>query len=187
MSPPTRLIALGLLFGAACNKYPRSPEEALQRIEQVVTSGDGVAAYGIIDEDTKKAVAAVYANDRTMRTIIKAKYPPQEADRELGRLADAEQPDVAHFFAAMESRWQSIQGYRKRLGSISGPIKTKPDGATSMYVARQDGMPFHLVKAGSGWAWNELRGEWAMEKDRAAHALKTVQDNAALYKKDEAK
>ena len=180
-------MTLGLACAAGCTKHPKTPEEALQKIEQAVTSGDGLMAYALIDDDTKHAVASVYANDRTMRTIIKAKYPPQEADRELGRLADAEQPDAAHFFAAMENRWQSIQGYRKRLGSISGPIKTKPDGATAMYVARQDGMPFHLVKAGSGWAWNELRGEWAMEKDRAAHALKTVQDNAALYKADDKK
>jgi hypothetical protein len=180
------MLALLLLLGA-CNNYPKTPEDALAQVEKVVTSGDGLLAWEIVDADTKSSVASVYANDRMMRTIIKAKYPAAEADRELGRLADADQPDIAHFFAAMESRWQTIQGYRKRLGSISGPIKTKPDGATSMYVARQDGMPFHLVKAGSGWAWNELRGEWMLEKDRAAHALTTVKDNAALYKKDEAK
>lgn len=174
-------------FGGACNNYPKTPELALAQIEKVVTSGDGLVAWQLVDSDTKSSVASVYANDRLMRTIIKAKYPAAEADRELGRLADADQPDVAHFFAAMEARWQSIQGYRKRLGSISGPIKTKADGPSAMYVARQDGMPFHLVKAGSGWAWNELRGEWMMEKDRAAHALTTVKDNAALYKKDEAK
>jgi hypothetical protein len=31
----------------------------------------------------------------------------------------------------------------------------------------------------------DLRGEWQLERDRAAHAVKTVRDNAALYQKAE--
>ena len=177
------LIVAALLSG--CHSYPATPEDALSQIEQAVTSADGLMAWKLVDADTKSAVGAVLASDRLMQTIVKAKYPPADAQRELEHLAPADQPDEAHFFAAMSTRWAALEGYRKRLGSISGPVKTRPDGDKMMWVARQDGMPFHLLKTGRGWAWIDPRTEWLLEKDRTAHALQTVQDNAALYKKSE--
>ena len=71
---------------------------------------------------------------------------------------------------------------------MSGPIKSKIDGPDTVWVARQDGMPFHFAQEprrqlGLGC---ELRGDWELEKDRAQHAVKTVQDNAKLYQKAEA-
>ena len=33
----------------------------------------------------------------------------------------------------------------------------------------------------------ELRGDWALEQDRAQHAVKTVQENARLYQNAEQK
>ena len=46
------------------------------------------------------------------------------------------------------------------------------------------GMPFHFAKDGDGsWGFTELATQWALEKDRANHAVKTVRDNAALYNK----
>ncbi|MEO6950539.1 MAG: hypothetical protein ABI321_01895 [Polyangia bacterium] len=180
---PSLFIAAVLLAG--CHSYPATPEDALSQIEQTVTSADPLAAWKLVDADTKSAVSAVLASERLMQTIVKAKYPPADAQLELEHLAAADQPDDEHFFAAMTTRWAALEGYRKRLGSISGPVKTKPDGDKMMYVARQDGMPFHLLKTSRGWAWIDPRTEWLLEKDRAAHALKTVQDNAALYKKSE--
>ena len=80
-----------------------------------------------------------------------------------------------------------VEAFRKRLGSVSGPIKSKIDGADAVWVAREDGMPFHFAKNKDGsWGWSELRGDWELEKDRAQHAVKTVQDNAKLYQKAEA-
>ena len=185
-----RAFALILLL-AGCHSYPATPEDALSQIEQCVVSADGLSAWKLVDADTKSSINAVLANYRLMQTIVKAKYPPADAQRELEHLAPADQPDDAHFFAAMSTRWAALEGYRKRLGSVSGPIKTKLDSASHengrdhLYVARQDGMPFLLESTGRGWAWVDPRTEWLLEKDRAAHALRTVQDNAALYKKSE--
>ena len=80
-----------------------------------------------------------------------------------------------------------IEAYRKRLGAVSGPIQSKIDGADAVWVVRQqDGMPFRFAKNRDGtWGWSELRGDWELEKDRAQHAVKTVQDNAKLYQKTE--
>ena len=70
------------------------------------------------------------------------------------------------------------------------PVETADHAALRFpvqWVARQDGMPFHFSKNRDGsWGWMELRGDWDLEKDRAQHAVKTVQDNAKLYQKAEA-
>ena len=178
------LLALALL-GAGCDRSAKTPEAALTQIERVVASGDGLLAWKIVDSQTRSAAEAVLEDQRLMQTIVKAKYPAAEAARELEKLAAADEPDAAHFFARTCKTWGLIEGLRKRLGSVSGVVKTQADAPGSLWVARADGMAFHLAKVGGGWAWVDLRGEWQMEKDRAAHAVKTVRDNAALYKKAE--
>lgn len=186
LASPLALGALvaGTLF-LGCQAYPKSPELALVEIERAVVAGDALRAWELVDADTRSAAESVLADERLMQTIVKAKYPPAEAARELERLKGADEADVRHFFSATCARWRLIEGYRKRLGSVSGPIKTKEDVAGSQWVARQDGMAFHIVKSGSGWAWVDLRGEWQLERERAGHAVKTIRDNAALYKKSE--
>jgi hypothetical protein len=58
----------------------------------------------------------------------------------------------------------------------------KPDGDDNVWAARADGMPFHFHRDGDGsWGFSELAAEWALEKDRANHAVKTVRENAALF------
>jgi hypothetical protein len=177
---PLLLVGLG-----ACTQYPKTPQEALSRIERVVVMNDGMAAWDLVDNDTRKAAESVLQDQRLMQTIVKAKYPPAEAARELERLAGADEPDAQHFFARTTKAWGQIEGLRKRLGAVSGPTSTRSDAPGSLWITRNDGMPFHLMKVGGGYAWVDLRVEWQLERDRAAHAVKTVRDNAALYKKAE--
>jgi hypothetical protein len=185
MSAPRCLALVALSLSLGCNDYPKTPEEALVRIERAVVAGDALAAWELVDPDTRSAADSVLADERLMQTIVKAKYPPAEAARELERLKGADEADPRHFFAVTCARWRLIEGYRKRLGSVSGPIKTKDDPSGSLWIARQDGMAFNIARSGSGWAWVDLRGEWRLERERAGHAVKTVRDNAALYQKNE--
>jgi hypothetical protein len=173
------------LCAAACHQYPKTPELALAQVEKVVVAGDGMLAWDLVDNDTRRAVDSVQQDQRLMQTIVKAKYPPAEAARELERLAAADEADAQHFFARTTKAWGQIEGLRKRLGSVSGPIQVRSDAPGSVWVARADGIAFHLQKVGGGYAWIDLRGEWQLERDRTAHAVKTVRDNAALYKKAE--
>jgi len=182
-----RALLFSALLAGACNQYPKTPEAALAQVERVVVSGDGLAAWELVDSDTRRAADSVQQDQRLMQTIVKAKYPPAEAAHELERLAAADEPDAKHFFARTCKAWQQIEAMRKRLGSVSGPIKTRSDAPGSVWVARADGMAFHLQKVGGGYAWVDLRGEWQLERDRASHGVKTVRDNAALYQKAEGK
>jgi hypothetical protein len=182
MAACAKAACLCALFLGACGQYPKTPELALAEIERVVVSGDALKAWDLVDRDTRSAADSVLQDERLMQTIVKAKYPPAEAARELERLAAADEPDAKHFFSRTCKAWQQIEGMRKRLGSVSGEIKTRGDAPGSVWVARSDGMPFHLGKVGGGYAWLDLRGEWVLEKDRAGHAVKTIRDNAALYK-----
>jgi hypothetical protein len=176
------IVACWAAFGlAGCQRYPKTPELTLIAVERAIASADGLAAWKIIDPETRQAVESVMADERQAQTLVKAKYPPSEAARELLRLAAADEVDAAHFFARTASSWSELEGYRGRLGGLSGPVLTRDDGPDKMWVKRTDGKAFHLVKRNGGWAWMDLRAEWALEKDRASHALQTLRDNAKLY------
>src|SRR5262249_10257012 len=117
---------------------------------------------------------------------IAAKYPAEAQAKELSRLEAAGDDDVVHYFAKVTEKRHLFDQLRRRLGSVSGPIQQRAEGADGMMVSRQDGLPFRLRKTSDGWRCVDLQVEWALERDRADHAVKTVHDNAALYKKAEA-
>ena len=175
--------ALSLLPAAGCRRGPKTAEEAFLRFERAVASGDGVALYELCDRDTQKAVESVWRDQRLQRSIISAKFPEAEQASALAKLDAAAADDVQAFFAAAIKPRRVIETYRRRLGSVSGDIKHKADGADAMWLARQDGQPIHFKHASGAWAFDELLPEWQLERDRASHAVKTVRDNAALYRK----
>ena len=183
----TAMMALALLALAGCSRGPKTPEQAFRQLERAIAAGDAVSVYGLVDQETRWSIQSTLKNQRLMRTIISAKYPEAEAQKALATLRAAEEADPAQYFKRINDERHVVEAFRKRLGAVSGPIKSKIDGADAVWVARQDGMPFHFAKNKDGsWGWSELRGDWELEKDRAQHAIKTVQDNAKLYQKAEA-
>jgi hypothetical protein len=176
------LLFAAVLLGSGCKK-PLSPEEAFRRVEHAVAAGDGLELYSLLDPPTRASIEGTYKDQRLMRTIISAKYPEAEAERELKRLEPAAEIDAPHYFAKVAQARRLFDTYRRRLGSVSGPIMQKAQGPDVVLVARQDGLPFRLRRSSEGWRLNELESEWALEKDRAVHAVKTVHENAAIYQK----
>jgi hypothetical protein len=181
-----RMMALALLVAAGCSRGPKTPEQAFQQLERAVAAGDAAAVYGLVDQHTRWSIQSALKDQRLMRTIITAKYPEAEAQKALATLRAAEETDPAQYYKRVNDERRVVEAFRKRLGSVSGPIKSKIDGPDAVWVARQDGMPFHFAKNRDGsWGWSELRGDWELEKDRAQHGVKTVQENAKLYQKTE--
>lgn len=177
------IVALAL-FAAACTRGPRTPEQAFQKLEVAIAAGDAVAFYNVLDQPTKWAIQSTLRDQRVMRTIIKAKYPEAEAAKALRPLAAAEESDPAQYFKRINDERHIVQAYRKRLGPVSGSIRSKIDGADDCWVARQDGMPFRFHKnKDRSWGFTELLGDWKAEQDRADHAVATVRENAKLYEK----
>ncbi len=182
-----RMMALSLVLLAGCARGPKTPEQAFRQLERAIAAGDAVAVYGLVDLPTRWSIQSALKDQRLQRTIISAKYPEAEAQKALATLRAAEETDPAQYFKRINDERHVVEAFRKRLGSVSGPIKSKIDGPDAVWVARQDGMPFHFAKNKDGsWGWSELRGDWELEKDRAQHAVKTVQENAKLYQKAEA-
>jgi hypothetical protein len=178
-----RILALSLMCLAACS-HATDPEDAFRRVERALAAGDGMAIFPYLDQPTRWAIQSAFEDQRMMRTIITAKYPEEEQARALQPLTAAEEIDVSHYFAHVVRDRHTCDQYRPRLGSASGPIMLRADGPSGLWIARQDGRPFHFARDSRGnWGWSELGQEWALEKDRANHAVKTVRDNAALYNK----
>jgi hypothetical protein len=182
-----RLMALGLMVLAGCARGPKTPEQAFMKLELAIAAGDAAAAYEVLDQATRWSIQSTLKDQRLQRTIISAKYPEAEAQKALAQLKAAEATDPAQYFKRINDERHVIEAHRKRLGAVSGPIKSKIDGPDAVWVVRQqDGLPFRFSKNRDGsWGWSELRGDWELEKDRAQHAVKTVQDNAKLYQKTE--
>jgi len=172
------------LLAVGCKKGPKSPDEAFLKLERALAAGDGAAFYDTLDRATQKAVEGTWREQQLQRTIIQGKYPENEAGPALAKLAAASADSPRTYFAAVAKERRLIESYRKRLGSVSGTIAHKPDGDKAMYLARQDGGPFHFVQGSDGvWGFSELANEWASEQERASHAVKTVRENAQLYQK----
>jgi hypothetical protein len=173
------------IVAAGCHHGAKTAEAAYVGLEHAVAAGDATAFYQLLDDETRWSIESVLHDQKLMRTIIAAKYPESEAEKALAPLAAADERDAAHFFARLDGERHIVTGYRRRLGAVSGPVMTKPDGADAAWVARQDGMPFHFHHDRHGWGFSELAAEWTLEKDRNIHALHTVQENAKLYQKAE--
>lgn len=183
--------AMGLaavLAGGGCQKGPKTPEEAFRLLERDVAAGDALAFYGLLDTPTREAVESTWRDQRNTRAVIAGKYPEAEAQKQLRRLAAADEPDAAHYFAKANGERHEVENLRRRLGSVSGKVMTKIVRDDDVYVARQDGEPFHFHRNGNGsWGFSELLPAWSMERDKASHDLQTARDNAALYEKAESK
>jgi hypothetical protein len=181
------VVALSVAFGvtsAGCKKGPKTPDEAFLRLERAIAAGDARGFYDCLDRSTQKAIESTWRDQQLERTIIEAKYPESEAGPALAKLAAASADSPRAYFEKVAKERRIVEAYRKRLGSVSGPVAHKPDGEQKMWLARQDGLPFHFSRNSDGtWGFGELGVEWALEQDRASHAVKTVRDNAALYEK----
>jgi hypothetical protein len=180
------VFAIAALFAAAggCRKKPPAgPDEVFQQLELSIVKDDIGAFYDLLDKGTQKAIEATWRAQQLQRTIIQSKYPEKEAGPALAKLAAAAADDPRSYFVTLDKERGVVRAFRKRLGSVSGPIKHKPETDEKMWIARQDGMPFHFLKSGGEWRFMELGVDWAVEKDRADHAVTTVRDNAKLYEK----
>ena len=184
--PRAYVVAVAAILAAAagCRKGAPTPEQAFQRLERAVAAGDAAGFYECLDNATKSSIDSAYQDQRLKRTIIQAKFPEAEAGPALAKLDAAAADDAKQFFARVAKERKIVEGYRRRLGSVSGPINHKLDGQGAEWLARSDGMPFRFVKSSGGsWGFAELAVEWSLERDRSSHAVKTVRDNAALYQK----
>jgi hypothetical protein len=172
-----------LLTVAGCHRKAVDPDESFKKLELSIVTADAGAFYDLLDKGTQKSIEGTWRDQQLQRTIISAKFPESEAGPALARLAAAAANDPRSYFVALNKERKLVEAYRKRLGSVSGPIMHKPDGDDKLWIARQDGMPFHWVKSGGEWRFGELAVDWALEKDRASHAVATVRENAKLYQK----
>ncbi len=143
----------------------------LAQIERVVTSADATLAWKLVDPETQQVVEGLYGEEKAYVAALQQQPQSAAVTTEHERVKASTEVDVAHFFAAQCHAWQLIESYRKRLGSASGPVQKKEDAPGSMWLARYDGMAFHVVKVGSGWAWADLKGEWQLE---ARHVKKAA-------------
>jgi hypothetical protein len=176
------------VVAGGCRRGARSPEDAYVAFEKAVRAGDGEAFYAALDTPTRWSIDSAYSDQRMMRTIIVAKYPEAEAQKELARLSAAEEADAAHYFAHVDRERQVGARYRAQLEAATGDVRTRTVGEAEAEVGRGSTPPLRFHRDDHGrWGFAELATEWALEKDRAAHAVKTVRDNAALYQKAEDK
>jgi hypothetical protein len=180
-----RLIAIagGLAALAGCRSGPKgakSAEEAFRATERATVAGDLPALYAAVTDKTRFAIQGAHKDLRLCRSLIEGKFPHDAAATRLSsdlRLAAAASEDVVPFFARRAKDLSTIDRLRGRVGSVSGPVMQKPDGDKGIWVARQDGKPFHMAQNQDGtWGSQDLLDEWMLEQDRAAKEVKLVRE-----------
>ena len=178
------LFVFGAVLLSACDTYPKTPDLALAQIEHVVISGDGAQAWTLVDPATRSLVTTLFADERELKTRLASQ--PQDASTkiELARIAAVDEPTAAAFFVRTCQIWKLLESFRKRLGSTSGPIQKREDGPGSVWVARFDGMAFHVVKSGAGWAWADVKGEWKIEAERVQRSLQKLRPQTGPHKNE---
>jgi hypothetical protein len=182
--PAAAIAIVAATLAAGCHRGPRTPHDAYLALERAVTAGDAAAFFATLDDTTRWSIESTLHDQRLMRTIIGAKYPEAEAQKELARLSAAEEPDPARYFARLDEERHVVARYRPRLGDPVGALEARPEGSAEAWVGRAGGAPLRFRRNRSGsWGLAELGAEWSLEKDRAAHAVKTVRENAALYQR----
>ena len=174
------LVAAAWMLALGCERGPKAPEEAFLKLEAAVAAGDGAKLYECLDRATRRHIDGAFHDQELARTIIAAKYPEAEARAALAQLEAAAEPDVERYFAHRARADKLFEEYRRRLGSVSGPLDKREDGQTA-WVGRRDGAPFQFVHGKDGWRFGELLARWTLEHDRAQHAVQTVRENARLY------
>jgi len=173
---------LACCVGACDRRKEKTPEQAFLSLEKAIAAGDARAFYRLLDGKTQDLVKKMYEAERLQRDIVRTKFPEAQQGPELARLEAAGQPTVEDYFVALNKERKLVERYRKRLGSVSGNVMTKPGGPDQMWVARQDGMPFRFRTVGGGWAFEEMGEEMRLEAERAQHGVATVRQNAAIYR-----
>ena len=78
------LLSIALVAGG-CHRGPATPEAAYVDARAAIAAADAAAFYPLLDEPTHWAVESVLHDQRLMRTIITAKYPEGESEKELAR------------------------------------------------------------------------------------------------------
>jgi hypothetical protein len=175
-------VALSLCVGGCDRRKEKTPEQAFLALEKAIAAGDARAFYRLLDDKTQELTKKMYEAERVHRDIVRTRFPEAQAGPELARLEAAAQPSVEDYFVALNKERKLVERYRKRLGSVSGNVATKPAGSDQIWVARQDGMPFRFGKVGAAWAFVEMAEEMRLEAERAQKAVATVRENAAIYR-----
>lgn len=173
--------ALGCLLCAAvlpgCQRA-RTPEALCARLIQGVREGDAKEIFDSLLKSTQWSLYSVARSQRQMRDLIEDHYPKAERPAALLRLLHGEARDGRELFQALyRERYEDT--FRRRLAA--GPLQVQ--GAEGSFTCKaQGGAPFPLRKDAEGrLGMSELDREWELAKERAAHDLQTVRENARLY------
>jgi hypothetical protein len=175
--PLVAALLLGLAAGTGCARQPRrQPQETFVLLERAVAADDGLGLFDVLDGDTRAAVERCWRAARQLRRRDTQAFPDGAfAPGSLPGLLSpgvTDTSDPRSYFAAVNRQHHFAGRYRKRLGSVSGPIVEKTEGQTTTWVARkQEGMPFRLVRDQESWAFGELQTEWREAASAADRAL----------------
>ncbi len=153
-------LALGLVL-IECHPRLNTPEKFQAGLQTAVAQSDGLLFFRCLDLETRWSIESTFRDQKTMRTLILAKYPEAEMARALFSMPFADEPDAPHFFA----RWATENKLFDR--DRQAPFANLPPKRSS------DG----------NYGLDPWLGEWKVLQERAAHDLMTVRQNAALYRK----
>ena len=188
MRSPRRLswAVIGLLAtGTACRTRegqvpPKSPGEALVRLQAAAKADRPGAVWELLDKTTQWSLMSVHKDQRKTCELVRASYPKQRQVRELRRCHAAEvAPDTKAFFIALARRDRAT--FLEPLVRFKAPGKAESDGQREALLS--DGAnKLAFCKEEQGWGYCGLRDHVDQLKVKATRDLATVRENIEAFK-----
>lgn len=186
--PSRRLswVVIGLLSaGTACRTRegqvpPRSPAEALGRLQAAVKADKPGAVWELLDKNTQWSLMSVHKDQRKTCELVRASYPKQRQVRELRRCHAAEvAPDAKAFFIALARRDRAA--FLERIVRFKAPGKA--EGAGQRETSLSDGVNrLAFCREEQAWGYCGLRDHVDQLKVKAARDLATVRENIEAFR-----
>jgi hypothetical protein len=178
------MLAAALLALTGCaDSDPRTVEGALGRASVALARRDSAAAFRLIDQRARHALAAIVQARTQAAQAIETSYPEADRASAISALGDAATvPDAVALF-----RLRCGDACLADLSSqVAAPVELREEGPVAhVKTARGNELTLYRGKDGFyGLVWHTE--ELSRERDRAAAELELVQKNAALYQKQQA-
>jgi hypothetical protein len=177
------LLAIAIVFVAACGPDPHSVEGALATASAAVAARDHEALFQALDERARFSLGSIYFARKAAAAEIRASYPAEVQPGALRELGDAMQADSEVALFRLRCADDCLDTLAATLGA---PRSVQVNGRIST-VATVRGTETQLYRADDGrygLVWDSAA--LVRERTRAAAELDLIKKNGAQYREQRA-
>jgi hypothetical protein len=164
--------------GEGTSRPPTAEGAFAQLVEASRSDAAGKRIFALLDMKSRWSVMSIYKDQREACRLVHSAYPAARRPRELRRCEGAAAAkDAAAFFGSL-ARSQGLLHGLDRIGAV-GARQRSSEGITF----ESGGQRILLCRDRGGWAFCGLREELEKVKLKTSRDLRTIRENAEVYRR----